>query len=849
MPCLNSLILQSMNMRQVEVLLLDDGSTDESLEICKQYAESYPFFKVYSHENAGVSATRNWGISLAKGKYIMYLDSDDELTDNTLQLVTDFFDAHYDEVDIVTYPERTYLSTGEMKNPHIRYKTLKKTGIYDAQVDLNLFQVRLNVAVKNLGNRNVHFDEEMGYHEDQKYCNEIISEKFKLGFVEGCEYKYKLRPGNITGENTNPIYLFEPTTHYWETLFAGYKGVVPKYYQTLFLHDMSWKLSQNCLLPYHYKGEKFENSCNRLWNLLKDVDDEVILNHPSIDYFHKFFFLEKKNEGVTPIVENNDFSLYSNGINIFEKKSFELIMNKCKVQNGKLSMLLTVKSQFFNFHEQPDVFAVENVYERRKMNLFFSSRSYYRCKTITNNFYAFYYECNLEDINNFYFVVDVDGFEIPTHYYMMPTCPFVTVKTIVRGDYEICFEDNEFKIKMLTENEKQVVEENNNQTIKKMDKDAYTLRKVSEMLAKKRIWIYYDCKGVLYDNAYLQFIHDFDKKDGIERYYISNNEGEEVDDLFTQEQLKRVVKFGTNLHQQLFIRAEKIITAFIEEVNLYPFHADNKKYYMDVMNSEIVYLQHGILHATLPWKYTPERLEVDKVVASSYFEINNFTQKYGFRKQDVLDCGMPRFEKMDRSRKPINRILYAPSWRMYLIGECVDTIWQLTEEKFLGSKYFKDTQEFLLSDKLISTLKKNDVYLDFKIHPIFRPYLKFYKINSDRIVVAENMVEDEDYSLFITDFSSYVFNFAYLKRPILYYVPDMEEFEAGLNQYRELDMPLDEGFGENPQTIEELIEDTVEYIENKFKIKDKYWDKMDRFFISIENCCEKIYNNLLIEEK
>ncbi len=841
--CLNSLILQTIDMKEVEVLLLDDGSTDNSLNVCYQYASKYPFFKVFTHENKGVSATRNWGIRLAQGKYIMYLDSDDELTENTLQLVTDFFDNNFDLVDIVTYPERTYLSTGEKKNPHIRYKTLKKTGIYDATKDFYLYQVRLNIAVKNLGERNFFFDEEMGYHEDQKYCNEIIEEKLKLGFVEGCEYKYKLRPGNITGENTNPIYLFEPTTKYWESLFAKYEDV-PRYYQVLFLHDLSWKLSQNYLLPYHYKGEKFEESCNRLWRLLKKVDDRAILEQPSTDYFHRFFFLEKKNEGTTPIVDDGIFSLYSDGIKVFQKDSFELVMNKCKVKDGKMMMLLTLKSQFFNFHEKPTVFAVENEEIKKEMELSLSSRSYYRCKTITNHFYVFYYECELEDVQKLKFVVDVDGFEYPTHYYMMPTCPFVTVGSIVREDYQIKYINKEFEINRITNDEIDELLEKNNQYINGVNPQAFRIRKVSERFADKRIWLYYDCKGVEYDNGYLQFIHDYEKEDGVERYYILNNDFESSSYLFSEKQLKNVIMFGSLMHQELFIRAEKIITAFIEEVNLYPFHAENKKFYMDLMNSEIIYLQHGILHATLPWKYTPERLEVDRVVASSYFELKNFTSKYGFRKKDVLSCGMPRFEKMDRNKKPINRILYAPSWRMYLIGECIDTIWQLTEEKFLNSKYFRDTQEFILSEELISSLEKNDIYLDFKIHPIFRPYLKYYKVNSDRIVLADNQVEDEDYSLFITDFSSYVFNFAYLKRPILYYVPDMEEFEAGLNQYRELDMPLDEGFGENPKTVEELVELTVDYINSDFKIKEEYWNKMDNFFIPIDNCCEKIYNSI-----
>lgn len=88
--CLDSLVLQTIDMNEVEVLLIDDGFKDSSLLICREYATEYPYFKVFHQENAGVSAARNFGISRARGKYIMYLDADDKLTDQVLEKVTGF---------------------------------------------------------------------------------------------------------------------------------------------------------------------------------------------------------------------------------------------------------------------------------------------------------------------------------------------------------------------------------------------------------------------------------------------------------------------------------------------------------------------------------------------------------------------------------------------------------------------------------------------------------------------------------------------------------------------------------------------------------------------------------------
>ena len=111
--CLDSLLRQTISKDELEVLLIDDGSKDGSLGICKEYAEKHDIFKVFSLENGGVSATRNFGIEHSQGQYITYLDSDDTLTDNTLKTVADFFDRHFDEIDLVTYKIVPYY--GEQK--------------------------------------------------------------------------------------------------------------------------------------------------------------------------------------------------------------------------------------------------------------------------------------------------------------------------------------------------------------------------------------------------------------------------------------------------------------------------------------------------------------------------------------------------------------------------------------------------------------------------------------------------------------------------------------------------------------------------------------------------------------
>lgn len=847
--CIGSLLNQSMDNDDLEIILVNDGSTDGSLGICKKYAELYPCITLFSKENEGLSATRNYAIKRAKGKYFTFLDSDDTFSYDTLEKVCNFFDAHYDEVDLVTYKIQEY-KDGKKKALHFRYKYLVDSGIYDLNCFPYITQTNINVFVKNLNENNVLFDTTPHFRqEDQAYNSEILSRKMKIGFCAEGEYQYNRdNDTSITASVFNPIEMFEATMEYFEKLFGSFGDNVPKYYQSMYFHDLQWKLRSNVLYPYHYDKEQLEEARRRINRLLEYVSVDIIINHPDVDNYHKYYWLtQKENSNVVFVGDKKDVMLAANGEIIYSRPRIELVFYRIKNIDGNIKILLSAKSPIFSFTNEPIIKALINDNIEQIQQIYPSSYDYYHCKERTNRFWTFTFEYDVEKLNTLKFIVNIEGIDYDVNYYFMPQCPFdskLEIENCIRDNICISISNNKLLFRCVnSEGKKKILEDNSIKYKKAFPQNASERSSIVGFLKKRPIWLYYDCRGVEYDNAYLQFKHDLKLDDGIERYYVSANPYKQQKEIFEDNELKYVITFGSVLHKILFANADKIITAYIEDINVSPFES-KIPIVNDICNAEVIYLQHGVLHATLPWKYSPERINIDKVVVSSNFEKDNFTKKYGFREKDLIEAGMPRLEKLNVNAKCNNRILFAPSWRSYLTSQNVDGTWTININNFTSSEYFKKFNDFLSSKELNDLLSENDMYLDFKLHPIFKNFADCFNVFGDHINMFDGQHEDKDYKIFITDFSSYVFNFAYLKRPILYFVPDMMQFKAGLNSYRELDMPFEEAFGEVVETSDTAITKIKKMIANEDNINDFYEKRMNKFFIDFENSTDIIYEKV-----
>lgn len=176
--CVDSVLNQTL--KNFEILLIDDGSTDRSAEICDNYAEEQKKVRVYHKSNGGLSDARNYGIDKAIGKYIFFLDSDDYIPSDALERLYDMCRLSGCRISMGNF-EKT-IETGSFIIQNQDYET-KIIDMYDAlELTFSNDGMRYNTAWGKLYERTL-FDNGIRYPKGRNY--EDIGTTYKLIYNAG----------------------------------------------------------------------------------------------------------------------------------------------------------------------------------------------------------------------------------------------------------------------------------------------------------------------------------------------------------------------------------------------------------------------------------------------------------------------------------------------------------------------------------------------------------------------------------------------------------------------------------------------------------------------------------------
>lgn len=182
--CLNSVILQTY--KNIEILLINDGSTDNSLEICKKYANTDNRIKIINQKNKGASSARNKGIECATGKYITFVDSDDWVE-------TNFIEKLYEEIEDNDVIRCQYFVNREQEEIPIQEnikkvekyskEQLKKEIIYQFLTGKKMCYIYLLLIKKDILKKINNFNENLYIMEDTCFYLDLLCNINKIKFI------------------------------------------------------------------------------------------------------------------------------------------------------------------------------------------------------------------------------------------------------------------------------------------------------------------------------------------------------------------------------------------------------------------------------------------------------------------------------------------------------------------------------------------------------------------------------------------------------------------------------------------------------------------------------------------
>ncbi|OQD59376.1 glycosyltransferase, family 2 [Methanobrevibacter arboriphilus JCM 13429 = DSM 1125] len=333
--CLDSVINQSLE--DIEVICINDGSTDNSLEILDEYAKKDNRIKIINKKNEGLGVARNIGMDYAKGKYIIFLDSDDWLKNNAFKNL--YNTIILDNIDILIFKILPYDENSDKFFKRDDYELLGLENLFkedfvtykDIKEDIfNISVVAYNKIYKKsfLDKYNLKFPEGLIFEDNPFFFDAIINAK-KIKFNNEYYLYRRFRENSIITSKDKryldvmPIInlildVFKRNNLYWEfkksllnhimkmVFFLGYTNIQDK-----------------------YKEEFFENMKNYFFNTKQE-------NFPDKEF--------KSNL--------NDYmlSIYLNIFNASSSKEFDLLnnihdlkneMENLKENNKKLSEYLT----------------------------------------------------------------------------------------------------------------------------------------------------------------------------------------------------------------------------------------------------------------------------------------------------------------------------------------------------------------------------------------------------------------------------------------------------------------------------------------------------------------------------
>lgn len=875
-----SVINQSIGFNDnIQLVLCDDGSEDSSLSLCQEYAKQYPENIIVLHQkNQGVSVARNNGLTYAQGELVNFLDSDDKLEKNTLKDVYCFYRKHRNEIDVISIPIYFF---DDLEGEHALNKKFNfGSRIIDLNEEPESFQLSssssffIHSALKD-----IYFDERLKYAEDMNLLLRVLLRKQKLGVVDkGCYYYRRHSNGKasaIQQSKSNPSWYLPTLQYCYKSIFESTKEItgIPAFIQEAVMYDLQWRINtpwKTIVDTIGYdNGRKFTHIIKEL---LKDIDDDIILHQKSINGELKTFALRLKYEEMPHIH--------------YENQNFQVMVRDKKVYPLESSYYLL---SFFTINKDKslDIEGWVNIpylSERTQIqsNLIINDISY----TCLNNkelkeqreYLGYvvgersYFKLHLENINSIFtrkknrisacICVDGNTVFIST----IRTGRFFPVSAKIKNSYcaygnllfthtknsifvekydagKHCFYEFRFLIELALGPHG------------KAAKKALVARLCYDILQpfkRGKMWLISDRINKADDNgeAFFKYLHDIHAPE--KRYFVLRKDSTDYDSV---KKYGQILDYGSWKHKIYHLLADNTVSAQADDYVYNPF-GRRESYYHDIsVTQKRIFLQHGIIKDDLSGWLRKENKNLDMFVTSARPEYESIIHgKYGYDESVVKLTGLPRYDRLTNRKEKIITIM--PTWRAYLTEKTNQDVKdgvKRYDESFKNTEFFAFYNQLISNKDFLSFAQTHGYQIWFMPHPNLISYIDWFHHEKGVIFCSIHTKYRDIFaksSLILTDYSSAAFDFAYLRKPVVYCQFDKDTFfthhtySKGYFDYER------DGFGEVTYDMECTIRCLESYIKNGCQLKEKYKKRIDDFFAyDDQKNCERVYKAIHSLEK